>query len=89
LSESGAQCQQIDREKTPKSLVAPGVFFCSANPLCTRGPPIGEPAKAFPEDPAAARRHIQKEQRRAQRRSRSLLESDAPQLRNEKVTRSA
>jgi hypothetical protein len=43
-------------------------------------------AKAYPEDPQAARQHIQKEQRRARRRIGSLAKNDVPKIRSKKVT---
>ena len=42
--------------------------------------------KAYPEDPQAARQHIQKEQARAQRRIKSLAKNDVPKIRSKKVT---
>ncbi|NVM22356.1 MAG: hypothetical protein HWN68_11320 [Desulfobacterales bacterium] len=43
-------------------------------------------AKAYPEDPQAARQHIQKEQRKARRRIHSQAKNDVSMIRSKKVT---
>ena len=43
-------------------------------------------ARAYPEDPQAARHHIQKEQRRARRRIKSLTKNDVSIIHSKKVT---